>query len=127
MQAILRLASRVEATFDALKSAAKASETGRFEFQDSADFVPAFTSPAYVALAKLLDPLPTDDLSMVLALGWLGRSYHQADDWPSLLSNARGMAADGAKKHQAYFMAQMGSVRLGIEKFRAAVKTQSPV
>jgi predicted nucleic acid-binding protein len=122
IQAILRLASRVEATFESLKNTAKASEAGRFEFHDAADFVPAFTSPA-----KLLDQLPMDDLSMVLALGWLGRSYHQADDWPSLLSNARGMAADGAKKHRAYFMAQMASVRLGIEKFRAAAKTQSPV
>jgi predicted nucleic acid-binding protein len=127
IQAILRLASRVEATFDSLKNTAKASEAGRFEFRDAADFVPAFTSPAYVALAKLLDQLPTDDLSMVLALGWLGRSYHQADDWPGLLSNARGMAADGAKKHQAYFMAQMASVRLGIEKFRAAAKPQSGI
>jgi predicted nucleic acid-binding protein len=123
IQAILRLASRVEATFDALKNAAKASKAGRFEFLGSADFIPAFTSPAYVALAKPLDELPTDDLSMLLALGWLGRSYHQPADWPNLLSNARGMIAGGAKKHQAYFMTQVGSVRLGIEKFRAAVNT----
>jgi predicted nucleic acid-binding protein len=124
IQAILRLASRVEATFDSLK---KPSEVGHIEFQDAADFVPAFTSPAHVALAKLLDQLPKDDLGIVLALGWLGRSYHQADDWPGLLSNARGMVTDGAKRHQAYFMAQMASVRLGIEKFRAAAKPQNPV
>lgn len=126
VQAIVRLASRVESTFEALPNAATATKVERFAFSDFGDYVPVFASPAYVALSKVLEEMTADDLSIVLALGWLGRSYQNADEWPSLLSNARTMAADGARKHQAYFMAQMPNVPVGLEKLRASVETQIP-
>lgn len=121
IQDVRRLSALVQKTFNALGEAAGASaRDGTFRFIPVSAYAPAFDSPAYRQLSNILRELPTEHLAQLVALGWLGRPYHRADEWPGLLANAQGMAAAGFERHAAYFMAQMADVDRGLEKLQAA-------
>lgn len=127
LQEVQRLASLIQTTFQTLRRAAASPvEHGRFQFVPSTAYAPAFDSPAYRRLVEILRQLPADQLGHLLALGWLGRPYHDVDQWPTLLANARDMAADGFDRHQSYFMAQMGGVGRGLEKLRSILHDPTP-
>ena len=127
LQEVQRLALLIQTTFDALgRAAARPVEHGRFRFVPSSAFAPAFDSPAYRKLIEILRQLPADQLGYLLALGWLGRPYHDVDQWPTLLANAKEMAVAGFNHHQSYFMAQMSEVGRGLEKLRSAVRAVAP-
>jgi predicted nucleic acid-binding protein len=114
-----RLAAIMEQTFNSLGGVG-ATGAGQFRFVPASAYRPAFDSPAYRRLAAILKGLPSEHLASLLALGWLGRSYHHPDEWPLLLANAQDMAAAGFERHASYFMAQMADVERGLEKLRSA-------
>ena len=116
-----RLSRKMEETFDHLKdSATAAGESDEFRFISSEVFRPGFDSPAFLRLEKELLALDDDELASLLALGWLGRSYYVAEEWPELLSNARGLVAEGRDRHMTYFMSQMPRVSHGFDKLKIA-------
>jgi hypothetical protein len=112
---VRRLALAVQQTFEALREAASDATGDReFSFLPVGVFAPAFASPAYRGLENVLRKLPAEQLACLIALGWLGRPYHGPEDWPALLSNARGMAESGFDRHRSYIMAQMAEVARGL-------------
>jgi predicted nucleic acid-binding protein len=126
---VRRLALAVQQTFEALREAASDATGDReFSFLPVGVFAPAFASPAYRGLENVLRKLPAEQLACLIALGWLGRPYHGPEDWPALLSNARGMAESGFDRHRSYIMAQMAEVARGLEKVQqtpSAERSQS--
>ena len=127
IEEVQRLASLVQTTFDTLgRSATAPSESGEFQAVPTMAYAPAFDCPAYRRLADLLKQLPNEQLAYLVALGWLGRSYHLAAEWPGLLANAKNMTIEGFNRHQRYFVAQMREVGPGLEKLRSAQSLVSP-
>lgn len=128
LETVSRLSLQVERTIDSLKAAVAAplGATG-FKFVDASAIGPALNSPAYLRLASELEKLDLEQLSIIVAMGWLGRSSHSASEWPTLLANARGMTASGFGKHRAYFMAQMAKVPGGLTKLKRYLQDASPV
>src|SRR5690606_29765177 len=112
-----RLSARIDETFESLR-ASVASESGLvgFEVTGSNDLAPAFDSPAYRRLSKEIEALSADEPSLLVALGWLGRSHSNIREWHSLLSNARDIVAHGRQQYNAYFIAQMSQVNRGLAR-----------
>lgn len=116
---IARLSELIKQTFQVLREAAEARSTGTLKIVPARSFAPAFESPAYLKLGRALEVLPPEQLGDLVALGWLGRSYHVPGEWTDLKGRGRQMAAEGFVKHQAYFIAQMNLVAAGLEKLRS--------
>lgn len=86
----------------------------------------AFDTPAYRNLERIVTSLSVDRQCGLLALGWLGRSHHNLDDWPNLLVNAKQLLAGGLDPNRRYVLAQMAHVGRGLQKLRVArVETAS--
>lgn len=121
-----RLSAQMEKTFESLRAAGDSSS-----IQDQPRFIPTevyrpvFDSPAYRRLLTEIDRLDDDELATLVALGWLGRPYHDAEEWGSLLTNARRMVGHERPAYGRYFVAQMSSVTDGLAKLRAS-RTLSP-
>lgn len=114
---VQRLAFLMESTFETLRNVAiEPSESSEFRFVPSSVFAPAFDSPAYRRLVQRLSSISSEELAQLIALGWLGRSYHTAGDWPGLLANALVMVSDGFHRHRQYIVAQMPQVGDGLKK-----------
>ncbi len=123
IEAIARLSEKMQQTFDFLYKSARRSEGGLFQTTSSDAYLPAFDSPEYRRLVDEMDKLTDDELGNLVALGWLGRTYHSVEEWPSFLENASGMVASGRTAHMTYFIPQMPNVARGLIKLRA-VDTQ---
>jgi predicted nucleic acid-binding protein len=116
---VVRLAGLVEQTLDHLgNNVVEAS--GAFRFVDSAKFAPAFDSPAYRGLVRLIRGASADDLSELIALSWTGRSYQRAEDWDALRDRARLMVDEGRDRHERYFASLMSGVAQGLQKLAQA-------
>lgn len=122
LKRISRLVEKTDATFQALKDSAPGLSLGRFKIVNSKVYAPAFDSPPYRRLGEELEQMSADELGVVVALGWLGRSYHSVDNWPRLHEQARWMAEEGFNTHRSYFIAQMGKVALGMEKLKSYLR-----
>jgi len=119
IRTIERLSARMEGTFEHLRaSAPTAQESGRFQFVSSEAYRAGFDSPAYLRLASEIEALSDEELGILLALGWLGRSYHRAEEWPLLLASAVKMIAEGRNAYRRYFIAQMPNVARGFAKLQ---------
>jgi predicted nucleic acid-binding protein len=117
---IQRLASKLAQTFDSLRDkAAPQGSLGGVRFVNAAVYAPAFDSPPYIRLVRTLEDVDDDELAALIALGWLGRPYHQDAEWPDLFRSAQQMVAQGRAAHMRYFVAQMASVHIGLEKLQA--------
>jgi predicted nucleic acid-binding protein len=101
LEAIERLSKQVERTIKSLKTAAAPFGATRLVFVDATAVSPALDSPAYLRLAGELEKLDSEQLSIVVAMGWLGRSHHSASEWATLHENARQMTARGFSEHRA--------------------------
>jgi predicted nucleic acid-binding protein len=124
---VQRLGALVEKTFETLRdTAAVRSDRGGLRLIPSRAYAPAFDSPAYRKLVKILRQLSPEHLGFLVALGWLGRPYHALESWPTLPANAERMAAEGLELHERYFVAQMGRVADGLRKLRSAQGSMQP-
>jgi predicted nucleic acid-binding protein len=112
-----RLSGVVEVTFDSLYQQAREGEPTKF-FISTRHLAPAFGSPAYIAMRKLLASLTEDQLGAVLATAWLGRDYYGPDQWPALVANARRSVGEGFESKASYILAQMNDLAVGLEKLR---------
>lgn len=121
---VSRLAERVKGTFDALRSVAQ-RDGAKLEFIPGEVFLPAFDSPAYRRLSEVLKSQPVEQIALLVALGWLGRSYHRASQWDDLLANARSLVGRGVDNNLRYIIAQMSLVSHGLEKLRISATSQS--
>lgn len=120
IETIERLSSQLEKTFEALRASAGYGEfTGKI-FVPSEIYSPVFDSPPYRRLLSELDMLSDQELAILVALGWLGRSYEKTEEWPSLITNASRMVAEGRATHRRYFVAQMSNVARGLAKLQAS-------
>lgn len=115
-----RLLPLIDETKRALH-AASSKRLGEWPVATAADIAPHFASPAYRRLGRVLERCSESELALLIALGWLGRSFYGPDDWPHLLNRARQMASEGLEAHRAYFIAQMPRVRSGLAKLRSSV------
>lgn len=121
IEAIRRLSVQMEKTFESLRAAADGSRSpDQLRFIPAEIYSPVFESPAYLRLLAELDGLNDEDLATLVALGWLGRPYHEAEEWGSLLTNARRMEGQGRASYGRYFVAQMSSVTDGLAKLQAS-------
>jgi predicted nucleic acid-binding protein len=118
LNSIIRLSEQITMTFRIFEQPTDVVSASRFALSDSRTLVAAFDSPAYRRLCEELETMSADSLAIVVALGWLGRSDHAAEDWPRLHLQACRMARDGFNSHRKYFISQMGQVALGMEKLR---------
>jgi predicted nucleic acid-binding protein len=125
-EAVERLSKQVERTITSLKAAAAPFGATRFEFVDATAVGPALNSPAYLGLASVLEKLDSEQLSIILAMGWLGRSHQSASEWVTLHENARQVTARGFSEHRAYFMAQMAKVPVGLTKLERYLQDVAP-
>jgi predicted nucleic acid-binding protein len=74
----------------------------------------------YLSLLKRIEQLDQYQLSILLALGWLGRDYYTGQDWSRLLENAKsGSLARDFKNNKSYIMAQLNHVPTGLSKLQA--------
>ncbi len=127
IEIIERLSTQMERTFESLREGARSSpEPGQFNFVSSKVYRPAFDSPAYRRLVAELDKLSGEELATLVALGWLGRSYHGPEEWTSLVTNATQMVSVGRDEHMRYFVAQMSNVTRGLAKLQAFHPLRSP-
>lgn len=116
---IIRLGNLVEQTFDHLRKAA--TRTGGMTlFIASSDLAPAFDSPAYRGLIKLIRAAKPSELADLVALSWVGRSYQNVEDWNSLREWAGRMVEEGPNRHERYFASLMSGVARGLEKLALA-------
>jgi len=115
IETIKRLSTKMQETFDALYESARRSSQSLFV---SAQSSLAFDSPAFRRLASEMELLNDEELSTLVALGWLGRSEHRAEEWPSLYANAATMVSGGRNADRHYFMAQMPNVARGLAKLQ---------
>ncbi len=114
-----RLTPLIKKTFDYLWTRSEGKKLGETVIRSTSSHKPGLSSPAYVALARKLRELAPEQIAILLALGWLGRSYHNGSDWGFLLANAKsGSLAHEFKHHEAYIMAQMTTVPLGWSKLQ---------
>jgi predicted nucleic acid-binding protein len=121
IEMIERLSTQMEKTFESLRAGAQASRgSDRTLFISSDVYRPVFDSPAYRRLLAEMDKLSNVELATLVALGWLGRSYPDTEEWASLVSNASRMVAEGRDEHKRYFVAQMSTVARGYAKLRAS-------
>jgi predicted nucleic acid-binding protein len=124
-ETIERLSKSIESTFKFLDASARDDSPGRFKIINSEVYGPAFKSPAYIRLVEELEAMTNEKLSVIVALGWLGRRYYHISDFPGLLTHARVMCQNGFAVHRAYFMAQMPSVSTGLAKLKVHWSGQS--
>ena len=114
-----RLIPLIRKTFDFLEEKSSGDRFGQFVVRSSLVYSPAFSSPAYLRIAQNLENLTSEQVALLLAIGWLGRGYYNGTDWSRLLENARNMMGpDGFIQHKTYIIAQMNSVQAGLAKFR---------
>ncbi|PPD43697.1 MAG: hypothetical protein CTY15_09160 [Methylocystis sp.] len=123
LKQIARLNERIQTTFQTLRDSTLDPSSGRFRMVNSEVYAPAFDSPAYRRLGDELERMSADELGVVIALGWLGRSYHSVDDWPRLHEQACRMAEEGFTAHRSYFIAQMAQVAPGLEKLKRYLRS----
>ncbi|MFZ0606363.1 MAG: PIN domain-containing protein [Xanthobacteraceae bacterium] len=120
LETIERLSAQLEKTFESLRDSASFPESGLRIFIPSEIYRPAFDSPPYRRLLFELDKLTDEELATLVALGWLGRSYQNTEEWHSLVTNASFLVAEGRDKHKRYFVAQMSKVASGLAKLHAS-------
>ena len=121
METIKRLASNVESTVSCLIDNLGIELSGGLRRSNSSDMERVFDSPAYLRLSNELERMNHDELSVIIALGWLGRPHHRASEYPELYKHARDMTDRGFDAHRSYFMAQSLHVSDGLSKLRAYV------
>lgn len=120
LTSIQRLALKLEQTFDSLRErAAPEGDITGVKFVSVSVLAPAFDSPPYRRLVRTLEAVDDGELAALIALGWLGRPYHGGAEWPDLFRNAQQMVAQGRAAHMRYFVTQMASVHIGLEKLQA--------
>lgn len=124
-QEIERLALVIDAAREALMREVSVPGPGGYPVV-SGD-VPILRTPvlARERLKKLIAPLPTDQLQILVALGFLGRPEYDLKDWPRLHRSARTIAAEGLGRHEAYALAQIEAAPAGLAKLRAARASSS--
>lgn len=119
IEPVMRLAPLIQKTFRAVTREIERSETG-IVLSSLKDRASPFKTPTFRSFESALTKLNSDQLAVLLALGWLGRDYYRASDWARLLENARrGALTEGPLLHSAYLSAQMNAVPEGLAKLRA--------
>lgn len=122
---ISRLSSIVSQTFDGLKGTVEAGDPLSIRGVrniGSVDLRPGFDSPAYNTLTRVILEMSDEEVTILLALGWLGRDYYSADRWSELLLNAEKLVAQGVNNNIQYIVAQMQRVAIGREKLIMSAK-----
>ena len=90
--------------------------SGRIGIINSADLEPAFQSPSYISLSRIIAELSRHEASVLLALCWLGRG-HDGYDFDGLYDQA-GHLATSAKDHVPYIISQIGNLDKGIAAYQ---------
>lgn len=119
IESIARLAGRVRETMRFLEEHYAGD---RLRLVSSPVFKPAFSSPAYLHLQRLLLALEPEERAEVIALGWLGRAGETGARFPVLLENARRFMDDLAQDID-YLVSVMGTVEAGYSKLLASRDT----
>ena len=84
---------------------------------NSGDLKPAFASPSYVKLARIIAGLGRSDRAKLLALGWYGQSG-EGGDWSLTLSRAEAYLSDDPADHLAYTISKIGLFGDGLRRLR---------
>lgn len=98
---------------------------GTIHYANSSDLEPAFLSPSYTSLSRVIAKLSTHEASVLLALCWLGRG-HDGYDFNRLYDQAGHLASD-PEDHAPYIISQIGNLDKGIatyEKLSSDVVTK---
>lgn len=87
----------------------------------TSDLKPAFESPAYVSLKRLIVALTAHQAAVLLALAWLGRG-HGGGDFDRLYDHAADIAAE-PERHAPYIISLIAYVDRGIAKYQREMAT----
>jgi predicted nucleic acid-binding protein len=115
-----RLAPLINETFDHLREIAENRVLRDPKLMPFFDVNVGFQSPAYLSLSRQLEQLAENQIATLLALGWLGRSHQNGQDWSHLLQSAKDWhRSNEFHQYKPYIMGQMSTVLAGLAKLRA--------